>query len=96
MEMLAAAVKGAGGTRSAKESAAALSEAIGAAYEANVNIKAPQMVKAAGLLAAFEAAEAQAGEAAKAAAASDGGLSSKLDSLFDGGYALPDYEVDEY
>lgn len=93
---LTAAVKDAGDGRTAAESIAALSAAIGTAYEANVSVSDPRMAKAAALLSALEAAEEQ---KLKVVVDDSDGLDSKLNAMFSGGYAMPDesgMEVDDW
>lgn len=75
--------------------AEAIAQVIGDAYEAGVSVDAPQMKKAAALLAALEAAtRSPAQEAAAAAAAAPGGIDAKLDVVFADEYAMPELDPD--
>jgi hypothetical protein len=100
VEALQEAVKTAGTDESLEAEQQKLQRVIGTAYEVGIPVNDPMMVKAATLLTAVEAAVRSAedeGEEAEEAAGLDeeAQMNAKLDSLFDGGYALPpDVELD--
>ena len=66
-----------------------LQEAIGKAYEANVDIRSPQMKVAAALMATLENARSVAEDAPAADP-----FGAQMDSLFSEGYAMPDLDLD--
>ena len=90
MEALSEAVKTCGDLPP-DEAADALQSVIGDAYEAGVSVTSPVMKRAAALLTALENARESA-EAVKAA--TDSGLDSKLNALFDGFAPPPDLDLD--
>ena len=67
-----------------------LQEAIGAAYEANVDIRSPQMKVAAALMSTLENARAIADDAPAADP-----FAAQMDSLFANEYAMPDLDLDD-
>ena len=78
-------------TKAATPDAEMLQRVIGAAYEAGVSVDAPQMKKAAALLAAIEQASPAAQSDSQAAdTKAEDGLDSKLNVLFSDDYAFPD------
>ena len=97
MEELQRAVRETGNLPAA-EAAAELSRVIGEAYEAGVAVTAPPMKKAAALLSALETAAAgpsMEDEDATDTQSGEKSLDSKLDSLFGGGYAMPELDLED-
>jgi hypothetical protein len=75
--------------------AEAIAQLIGDAYEAGVAVDAPQMKKAASLLAALEAAQrSPEQEEAAADAKAPGGINAKLDAVFADEYSMPELDPD--